>query len=185
MKFAKTNLGFENVRSGFSTIELLVALSLFAVVSVAAIQFVSENERSLLEGRNDLTAQQKNAAIASYIYDDFRKDNLADGLQSPVYRNSSMPQDLQDAPPLVVGTVFGNASRYNGMLAKCTLLYDAIIQHNFIGIDNNCQNTAGHKIAQNMNAVLSRGAKIVFALEGGGGRCSVTQPIQNATNNSV
>ena len=56
MKFARTNLGFENVRSGFSTIELLVALSLFAVVSVAAIQFVTQNEISLLKGQNELTA---------------------------------------------------------------------------------------------------------------------------------
>lgn len=113
MMLIKRVIGFKSAQSGFSTIELMVALSLFAVVSVAAIQFVSQNEISLLEGRNDLTIQQKNAAIASYIYDDFRRDNLADSAQSPVYINRTMPQDLQDAPPLVVGTIFGNGSRYN------------------------------------------------------------------------
>lgn len=185
MQFARTNLGFENIRSGFSTIELVVALSLFAVVSVAAIQFVTQNETSLLKGRNELTTQQKNSAIASYIYDDFRKDNLADGLQAPVYRNTAMPQDLQDAPPLVVGTIFGNGSRYNGTEAKCKLQSDAFIQYKFISIDNNCQNRAGYKIAENMNAILSRGAKVVFALEGGGGRCTVSSPIQNASATTV
>ena len=65
MMLIKRVIGFKSAQSGFSTIELMVALSLFAVVSVAAIQFVSQNEISLLEGRNDLTIQQKNAAIAS------------------------------------------------------------------------------------------------------------------------
>jgi len=106
MKFAGSKLSLKFERSGFSTIELLVALSLFAVVSVAAIQFVSENERSLLEGRNELTAQQKNAAIASFIYDDFRRDLLSDSAQSPVYRNSAMPQDHQDAPPRLLLALF-------------------------------------------------------------------------------
>jgi type II secretory pathway component PulJ len=39
----KRVIGFKSAQSRFSTIELLVALSLFAVVSVAAIQFVSQN----------------------------------------------------------------------------------------------------------------------------------------------
>ena len=90
MTLIKRVISFKNAQSGFSTIELMVALSLFDVVSVAAIQFVSQNEMSLLEGRNDLTIQQKNAAIASYIYDDFRRDNLADSTQSPVYTNSTI-----------------------------------------------------------------------------------------------
>ena len=106
---------------------MMVALSLFAVVSVAAIQFVSQNEMSLLEGRNDLTIQQKNAAIASYIYYDFRRDNLANSAQSPVYTNSTMPQDLQDAPPLVISTIFGNGSRYNAIDPKCRLACSIIV----------------------------------------------------------
>ena len=56
MKVVKRGSGFKFTKPGFSTIELMVALSLFAVVSVAAIQFVSQNEISLLEGRNKLTA---------------------------------------------------------------------------------------------------------------------------------
>lgn len=182
MKVFKKDFGLGCARSGFSTIELLVALSLFAVISVAAIQFVSQNKISLLEGRNELTTQQKNAAIAAFIYDDFRSDRLSDRLQSVVYINTAMPQDLQDAPPLVVNTVFGNGSRYSGTEAKCKLVSDAIIPLSTISIEKNCKDAAGFNIAENINAILSRGAKITFALEGGGGRCTVSLPIQNVSS---
>ena len=177
MKIRQKYLRCENIQSGFSTIELLVALSLFAVVSVAAIQFVSQNERRLLEGRKELTDQQKNAAIASFIYDDFRQDNLADTAQSTSYRNVSMPQDLQDARPLVVGTIFGNGSRYNSIQPKCTLLADADILNKMVFFETGCKTAAGHSIVENMNVALRKGAKVVFALEGGGGRCSFSAPI--------
>lgn len=184
MRSTNIDVRFKKSHSGFSTIELLVALSLFAVVSVAAIQFVSQNKISLLQGRNELTTQQKNEAIAAFIYDDFRRDQLSDTLQSPVYINSTMPQDLQDAPPLVVGTVFGNGSRYNGTVPKCKLSSDALIRFSTFNIEKNCKDAAGHNIAENINAILSRGGKIAFALEGGGGRCTVSLPIQNASSSN-
>ena len=53
-------------------------------------------------------------------------------------------------------------------LSEHTAPFDAIIQSGMIGIDSTCKNAAGHKIAENMNAILSRGAKVVFALDGGG-----------------
>jgi hypothetical protein len=184
MKFTRTNLGFENVRLGFSTIELLVALSLFAVVSVAAIQFVTQNETSLLKGRNELTAQQRNAAIASFIYNDFRRDLLSDSAQAPVYRNSTMPQDLQDAPPLIVGTIFGNGSRYNGTEAKCKLAARTDIANKLVFFDGSCKTVAGHSIARNIDVVLRQGAKITFAIEGGGGRCTLSDPLNISSRSS-
>jgi prepilin-type N-terminal cleavage/methylation domain-containing protein len=180
----KRVIGFKSAQSGFSTIELMVALSLFAVVSVAAIQFVSQNEISLLEGRNDLTNQQKNAAIASYIYDDFRRDNLADSVQSPIYTNSTMPQDLQDAPPLVISTIFGNGSRYNAIDPKCRLAAYADIPNKMVFFDSSCESAAGYSIVENINVVLRQGAKVVFALEGGGGRCTLSTPITVSSRSS-
>ena len=184
MKFTRTNLGFENVRLGFSTIELLVALSLFAVVSVAAIQFVTQNETSLLKGRNELTAQQRNAAIASFIYNDFRRDLLSDSAQAPVYRNSTMPQDLQDAPPLIVGTIFGNGSRYIGTEAKCKLAARTDIANKLVFFDGSCKTVAGNTIAQNIDSALRKGAKITFAIEGGGGRCTLSNPLNISSRGS-
>ena len=48
----KRVIGFKSAQSGFSTIELMVALSLIAVVSVAAIQFVSQNEMAPIWVKN-------------------------------------------------------------------------------------------------------------------------------------
>ena len=184
MKFAGSKLSLKFGRSGFSTIELLVALSLFAVVSVAAIQFVTQNETSLLKGRNELTAQQKNAAIASFIYDDFRRDLLSDSVQAPVYRNSAMPQDLQDAPPLIVGTIFGNGSRYDGTEAKCKLAAYTDIANKLVFFDGGCKTVVGRTIAQNIDAALRQGAKITFAIEGGGGRCTLSEPLNISSRSS-
>ncbi|MBT6123059.1 MAG: prepilin-type N-terminal cleavage/methylation domain-containing protein, partial [Candidatus Puniceispirillum sp.] len=184
MRSTNLDVSFKNPQSGFSTIELIVALSLFAVISVAAIQFVTQNEKSLLEGRNELTTQQKNAAIASFIYDDFRRDNLADTAPSLLYRNSSMPQDLQDAPPLIIGTIFGNGSRYNAVNPKCVLAASTDISNKLVFFDGTCKTVAGRTLAQNIDAALRQGAKITFAIEGGGGRCTLSDPLNISSRSS-
>lgn len=139
---------------------------------------------SLLEGRNDLTIQQKNDAIASYIYDDFRRDNLAVSSQSPVYTNSTMPQDLQDAPPLVISTIFGNGSRYNAIDPKCRFEAYADIPNKMVFFNSSCENATGYSIIEKINVVLRQGAKVVFALEGGGGRCTLSTPITISSRSS-
>jgi prepilin-type N-terminal cleavage/methylation domain-containing protein len=52
MRSTNLDVSFKNPQSGFSTIELIVALSLFAVISVAAIQFVTQNEMAPIWAKN-------------------------------------------------------------------------------------------------------------------------------------
>ena len=57
--------------AGLSIVELMVALTLLAIVSIAGLQIMQMSQSSFFAGRSSLATQQKNQAIASFINRDF------------------------------------------------------------------------------------------------------------------
>jgi prepilin-type N-terminal cleavage/methylation domain-containing protein len=86
--------------SGMSLVELLVAVVLLGMISVAALQFIQVNEQSMFGEQTQLTNQQQNEAIAAHIYKKFSSRTLAEPIGPQVY-SEELPQDLQDGAGLM------------------------------------------------------------------------------------
>ena len=61
----------EKGRAGISLVELVVAVALLSLVSVAAIQLMNMTQKTMIEPQTKLDQQLRSEAIASYIYKDF------------------------------------------------------------------------------------------------------------------
>ena len=70
MKPAKPNRLIQP--KGLSLVELMMAMTLLALISMASLKIMQLSESSFSEGRTQLSIQQKNQAITAFINDDFK-----------------------------------------------------------------------------------------------------------------
>ena len=54
-------------RSGLSLVELLVAVALLGMVSVAALQFMQMSQSTMFSEQSQLTKQKRSEAISAHI----------------------------------------------------------------------------------------------------------------------
>ena len=163
--------------SGMSLIELLVAVALLSMISVAALQFIQVNESAMFGERAQLTSQQQSEAITSHIYKKFSSRTLAETLGSQLYSDADLPEDLQDSDGVTLVTLFGNSSRFDGVDPRCALVTNANLSAGTLQIRHDCMTRGGDSIAKLMNALIAKGVVLTFGIEDGVGRCSISKPI--------
>ena len=76
MKPAKPNRLIQP--EGLSLVELMMAMTLLALISMASLKIMQLSESSFSEGRTQLSIEQKNQAITAFINDDFKNQLLAE-----------------------------------------------------------------------------------------------------------
>lgn len=163
--------------NGMSLVELLVAVALLGMISVAALQFIQVNESSMFGEQAQLTSQQQSEAISSHIYKKFSSRTLAEPVGAQVYNDPDLPEDLQDGDGLTLVALFGNTSRFDGVDARCTLAANADLNGGTFQIRHDCMSRGGQSIVQLMNALISMGVTLTTGIEDGVGRCSISKPI--------
>ena len=176
---ATTGIGFPRQAAGLSIVELMIALTLLALVSIAGLQVLQFSQSSFSEGRAVLSAQQKNQAIAAYINQDFRNGKLPENNQPVDYVNGAMPTDLRADHKLKLLTIFGNGSRSAQLQPKCVLLADANLTNRQFTFRADCHVIAGKTIAEALNNAIRLGVKISFAIDGAGSKCTTASLIDN------
>ena len=80
-----------------SLIEVLVALTILALLSRAGLKMFQSTQTSFVNGRTSLLKAKRNEAIAALIYNDFVDKALPPTTAPRLYVNSQMPDDLQAA----------------------------------------------------------------------------------------
>ena len=95
-----------------SLIELLVALTILALLSTAGLKMFQSTQTSFVDGRTSLVEAKRNEAIAAFIYHDFADKALPPTTAPRLYVNNQMPDDLKAAEKLAVATIFGTGSRF-------------------------------------------------------------------------
>ena len=163
--------------SGISLVELLIAVALLGMVSVAALQFIRLSESSLFGEQTQLTKQKRSEAISAHIYKKFASGTLAEPVAAGVYQDPDMPQDLRDSASMTLVALFGNSSRFDGVDPRCTLVSEANVTSGTFQIRHDCMMRAGQGIVQQMNGLISKGVGLTTGLEEGVGRCSISKPI--------
>ncbi|MGC6454604.1 MAG: prepilin-type N-terminal cleavage/methylation domain-containing protein [Candidatus Puniceispirillaceae bacterium] len=166
-----------SARQGISLVELLVAVALLSVVSVAAFQLINLTETTLVGSQTKLSQQQRSDAISSYIYKDFSAQALNDNLTTQIYQNPDMPDDLRNSGSVTVATLFGNRAREFQGNPVCSLLADIDLESSSFTMKSNCVEVGGVPVASLMNDLVSKGVVLTMGFEGGVGRCSVSKPI--------
>ena len=171
--------------AGMSLVELLVALTLLSMLSVAALQLMTTTETDLLTDHNTLNSQKRGTAIAAYLNESFEAGAIYDGLPEQPYTNAEMPDELQNGSPLTVASLFGNASRFDLLSPKCALLEDASIATKSFIFKVNCQITGETTITTKINKLIAKGVKVAFSIDGAGARCIISTPIPISEGTTV
>ena len=140
--------------SGLSLVELLVAVALLGIISVAALQFVQMSESTMFGEQSRLTKQQRSDAIAAHIYKKFASGTLNEPTSEQVYVDADMPQDLRDGPGMTLVALFGNSSRFDGVDPRCALASDADIATGTFRIRHDCMVRGGQSIVQQINTLI-------------------------------
>ena len=153
-------------KPALSLVELLVALTVLALLSTAGLKMFQSTQDSFVEGRTSLAKAKRNEAIAAFIYGDFISRALPMSDEPRLYTNGAMPADLQAAEKLAVATIFGTNSRFQFAAPKCALTQDADPDIGVVRFPADCITNAQATIAERMNHLLSLGGKIVFAIDG-------------------
>ena len=89
---------FSKPKTGISLVELVVAVALLSIVSLAAVQLLNMTEKTMIGSQTKLNQQLRSESISSYIYKDFTRGELNDAVVSRTYTNSNMPEDLRGGP---------------------------------------------------------------------------------------
>ena len=95
-----------------SLIELLVALTILALLSRGRLKMFQSTQTSFVDDRTSLVKAKRNEAIATLICNDFVDKALPPTAAPRLYVNSQMKDDLQAAEKLAVATIFGTGSRF-------------------------------------------------------------------------
>lgn len=172
-------------KPALSLVELLVALTVLALLSTAGLKMFQSTQDSFVEGRTSLAKAKRNEAIAAFIYGDFISRALPMSDEPRLYTNGAMPADLQAAEKLAVATIFGTSSRFQFAAPKCALTQDADPDIGVVRFPASCFTYAQATIAERMNHLLSLGGKIVFAIDGTDTRCSVIRSLENTGNGDI
>lgn len=69
-------------KTGVSLVEMVVAVALLSIVSVAAIQLLNMTEKTMIGSQTKLNKQLRSESISSFIYKDFARGELNDGVVS-------------------------------------------------------------------------------------------------------
>ena len=72
-----------------SLAELLVSVTLLAMVSIAAIQLLDMTETTLLGEQGNMSSQRKSEAVAAFVYKDFIDGNLSFAVCGPILPQSN------------------------------------------------------------------------------------------------
>lgn len=128
---------------GMSLAELLVSVTLLAMVSIAAIQLLDMTEATLLGEQGNMSSQRKSEAVAAFVYKDFIDGNLSKSSTPRTYVNSAMQEDLKQETSLSIATLFGNQTRYDGVNARCALTSDANLQAGTFAFRPDCLTIEG------------------------------------------
>lgn len=108
-------------KAGISLVELVVAVALLSLVSLAAVQLLNMTERTMVGSQANMNQQLRSESIASFIYKDFSRGELSDSVVSRTYTNASMPEDLQGGAGVTVVALYGKSTRFNGVDPLCAL----------------------------------------------------------------
>ncbi|NBR03806.1 MAG: hypothetical protein EBT94_11905 [Alphaproteobacteria bacterium] len=151
------------VSSGISLVELMIAVTLLSLISVAALQFVRTSESTMIGEQVLLDQQQRSEAVSSHIYKKFISRTLAETATEQTYLDPTMAEDLRDGTGV-------------SLEPRCKLLSDADVATGTLQIRHDCMTRAGQSITEQMNGLISRGVTLTFGLENGVGRCSISTP---------
>ena len=121
-----------------SLVELVIAVALLGLISVAALQFVRMSESEMFGEQAKLTKQQRSEAISAHIYKKFAAGVLAETPIERVYSDADMPEDLRGGEGMTLVALFGNSSRYTGVDPRCTLTSDAKLAAGTFQIRHDC-----------------------------------------------
>ena len=167
----------QKTESGISLVELVVAVALLSMVSLAAIQLMNMTQKTMVDPQIKLDQQLRSEAIASYIYKDFARGDLDDAIVSRSYTNVDMPEDLRLSGDVTVVSLYGKANRFNGVDPRCPLLEPANPAVGSFQMSATCISRGGQTIVQQMNDLIAKGIVLTTGLQGGIGRCSISQAI--------
>ena len=170
---------------GISLVELLVAVALLSMISVATIQLIGTTDKELLQSQGERKSQQTNEAITNFIYDDFQAGKLVQSTNPTAYVNTTMPEDLQRGPGLTVVSMLGNDSRYNGVVPKCRLLAETSTGSPTFQFASDCAQRGNKSIGVLMNEMIAIGARITLAIEGAVTRCTISTALAVANTTKV
>ena len=106
---------FLKPKTGISLVELVVAVALLSIVSLAAVQLLNMTEKTMIGSQTKLNQQLRSESISSYIYKDFARGELNDAVVSRTYTNSNMPEDLRGGSGVTLVSLFGNTNRFDGV----------------------------------------------------------------------
>ena len=162
-------------QQALSLIELLVALTILALLSTAGLKMFQSTQTSFVDGRTSLVKAKRNEAIAAFIYNDFVDKALPPTTAPRLYVNSQIPDGLQAAEKLAVATIFGTGSRFQFAAPKCRLSRDANPDLGNVSSPVDCMRFGQTTFAQRVNKILALGAKIVFSIDGAITRCSISR----------
>ncbi len=164
-------------RAGVSLVEMIVAVALLSVVSLAAIQLMNMTEKTMVGSQTKLNQQLRSESIASYIYKDFSRGELDDTIVSRTYSNANMPEDLRTGAGVTVVSLYGKANRFNGVDPRCPLQEPANPATGTFLMPADCMTRGGQTIVQQMNDLIAKGIVLTTGLQGGIGRCSISSAI--------
>jgi type II secretory pathway pseudopilin PulG len=161
-----------------SLVELLVALTILALLSTAGPKMSQSTQTSFVDGRTSLAKAKRNEAVAAFIFNDFVDKALPPTTAPRVYFNNQMPDVMQAAEKLAVATIFGTGSRFQFATPKCRLFRDADPDLGNVSFPADSMRFGQTTIVQRVNQILALGTKIVFSIDGTSTRCSINRPLE-------
>ena len=88
-----------------------------------------------------------------------------------------MPEDLRGESGVTIVSLFGNSNRFDGVDPRCALTEPANPSTGAFTMRADCMMRGGQSIVALMNDLISKGIILTTGLEGGVGRCSISQAI--------
>ena len=77
-----------------SLVELLVALTILALLSTAGLKMFQSTKTSFVDGRTSLVKTKRNEVIAAFIYNNFVDKALPPKTAPRLHVNNQMPDDM-------------------------------------------------------------------------------------------
>ena len=101
-------------QAALSLIELLVALTILALLSTAGLKMFQSTQTSFVDGRTSLVKAKRNEAIAAFIYNDFVDKALPPSTAPRQYVNNQMPDNLYNCEDGELNSICGHYREWGG-----------------------------------------------------------------------